>query len=188
MKTIFLFSLALFFVACTSEGPSVQYDFDKDTDFSKLRTYKWVPMQGTPVIEPRLDQRIKDATDEELSKKGLARTDADSADLYIGYQAVIDRETQFGSYKSGWGYGPGWSGGSRYTRVGGATTVETSTIYTGQLALDLYDSKNHRLVWRGVASKTIDPNAEPSKQQKNLAKAIARLIKNYPPQTPHAAD
>jgi hypothetical protein len=45
----------------------------------------------------------------------------------------------------------------------------------------MYDSANHDLVWRGVASKTIDTNAKPDKQQKNLTKAVVKLLKNYPP-------
>jgi hypothetical protein len=45
----------------------------------------------------------------------------------------------------------------------------------------MYDSANKDLVWRGVASKTIDPKAKPDKQQKNLAKAMKKLFKNYPP-------
>ena len=61
------------------------------------------------------------------------------------------------------------------------TTGQTSTIYTGQLDLDMYDSANRDLVWRGVASKTIDTNAKPDKQQKNLIKAVTKLLKNYPP-------
>jgi hypothetical protein len=61
------------------------------------------------------------------------------------------------------------------------TTGSTSTIYIGQLAVDMYDSANKDLVWRGVASKTIDPKAKPDKQQKNLQKAMAKLFKNYPP-------
>jgi hypothetical protein len=32
-----------------------------------------------------------------------------------------------------------------------------------------------------VVSKTIDPKAKPEKQQKNLAKAVTKLLKNYPP-------
>jgi len=66
------------------------------------------------------------------------------------------------------------------------TTGQTSTIYVGQLAVDMYDSKNHDLAWRGVASKTIDPKAKPDKQEKNLAKAVAKLLKNYPPPPPKA--
>jgi len=30
-------------------------------------------------------------------------------------------------------------------------------------------------------SKTIDPKAKPEKQQKNLAKAVKKLLKDYPP-------
>ena len=61
------------------------------------------------------------------------------------------------------------------------TSGQTSTIYIGQLAVDMYDSANHDLVWRGVASKTIDPKAKPEKQEKNLKKAVTKLLKNYPP-------
>jgi hypothetical protein len=32
-----------------------------------------------------------------------------------------------------------------------------------------------------VVSKTIDPEAKPEKQEKNLNKAVAKLLKNYPP-------
>ena len=67
--------------------------------------------------------------------------------------------------------------------MGSSTTQgSTSTIYTGQLAIDMYDSANHDLVWRGLASKTIDENAKPEKQQKNLAKAVKKLMKDYPPE------
>jgi len=36
-------------------------------------------------------------------------------------------------------------------------------------------------VWRGSASKTIDAKAKPEKQKKNLDKAMAKLLKEYPP-------
>jgi Domain of unknown function (DUF4136) len=61
------------------------------------------------------------------------------------------------------------------------TSGQTSTIYIGQLALDMYASTPQKLVWRGVASKTLDPKAKPEKQQKNLDKAVAKVLKNYPP-------
>ncbi|PYX68017.1 MAG: DUF4136 domain-containing protein, partial [Acidobacteria bacterium] len=47
--------------------------------------------------------------------------------------------------------------------------------------LDMYDSANHDLVWRGLARKTISPKAKPEKQEKNLAKAVRKVLKNYPP-------
>jgi hypothetical protein len=138
-------------------------------------------LKDAPKIDDLRDKQIKDAVDAELVKKGLIKTDADTADLYIGYQAGIRLETQFTSYKTDWGYGPGWSRGGWYRGVGGMTTGQTSTLYTGQLAVDIYDSKNHSLAWRGVVSKTIDPKATPEKQQKNLARAVSKLLKTYPP-------
>lgn len=61
------------------------------------------------------------------------------------------------------------------------TTGSTSTIYIGTLDVDMYDSKGKDLVWRGTASKTIDTKAKPDKQQKNIQKSVAKLLKNYPP-------
>lgn len=79
-------------------------------------------------------------------------------------------------------YGAGWRGGW-YGGAGGfsTTTGSTSTIYIGQIAVDMFDVANKKLVWRGLASKTLDPKAKPDKQQKNLTKAMTKLFKNYPP-------
>ena len=171
----------LLLAAATAFAQDVRYNFDKNTDFSQFKTYKWVPMKEAAKVDDLLDKQIKDTIDAELAKKSLTKTDADSADLYIGYQVGIGTEKQFTSYDTGWGYGPGWYRGGWYGGGGGMTTGQTSTIYVGQLALDMNDSKNHDLVWRGVASKTIDPKAKPDKQQKNLTKTVAKLLKNYPP-------
>ena len=100
----------------------------------------------------------------------------------IGYQPAVDQEKEFVAYNSSWGYGPGWYGGGWYGPSGGTTSGSTSTIYVGQLALDMYAADPKALVWRGVVSKTLDPKAKPEKQQKNLAKSVAKLLKNYPPQ------
>jgi hypothetical protein len=61
------------------------------------------------------------------------------------------------------------------------TTGLTSTIYVGQLGVDMYESAKQDLVWRGTANKTLDPKAKPEKQQKNLTKAVNKLLRNYPP-------
>ncbi len=120
-------------------------------------------------------RQITTAIDVELAKKGLTKTDADNADLYIGYQTAIGSQQQWNAYNTGWGYGPRWGGGM------GMATATSETIYTGQLDLDMYDAANKRLVWRGTVAKTIDPNAKPDKRQKNITKSAEKLLKNYPP-------
>ena len=183
MKKLSFFSIAFLIVSAVyAFAQDVRYNFDKDSDFSKFKTYKWVALKDAQPVDDLLDKQIKSAIDAELSTKGLSKVDTDTADLYIGYQVAVGKEKQFTSYNSSWGYGPGWYGGGWYgSPGGGVTTGQTSTIYTGQLGLDMYSSAGKDLVWRGVASKTIDTKAKPEKQQKNLAKAVTKLLKNYPP-------
>ena len=96
------------------------------------------------------------------------------------YQVAIDKEKHWNAYNMGGG--PGWGWGAGYGGYGGGTTTATSsTITIGTLGLDFYDRADKHLVWRGRASKTIDPNAKPEKRQKNLNKAMTKLLKNYPP-------
>jgi hypothetical protein len=180
-KLWFIWIFSMLVISGNILGQDVRYNFDKDTDFSKFKTYKWVAIKGATPVDDLTDKQIKEAMDAELATKGLTKVEGDNADLFAGYQTAIGTEKQFTSYDTGWGYGPGWYGGGWYGGGGGMTTGQTSTIYKGQLALDLYDSANRDLVWRGVASKTLDPKAKPEKRQKNLQKAVAKLMKNYPP-------
>jgi hypothetical protein len=181
-RTCFVWVVALLVVTGTLLGQDVRYNFDKSTDFSKFKTYKWVSLKDAPKVNDLVDKQIKDAVDSQLATKGLTKVEGDDADLYIGYQVGVTSEKQFTSFDSGWGAGPGWYRGGWYGG-GGMTTGSTSTIYIGQLALDMNDRSNKELVWRGVVSKTIDTKAKPDKQAKNLNKAVAKLLKNYPPKS-----
>jgi len=184
MKRLWFFAIVLLlFGGSSTFGQDVRYNFDKNTDFSKYKTYKWVPLKDAAQVNDLVDKQIKDSLDAQLAQKGLTKVDGDNADLFIGYQAGVGQEKQFTSYSSDWGYGGGWYRGGWYGGAGGMSTTsgQTSTIYVGQLAVDMYDSASHTLVWRGLASKTIDAKAKPDKQQKNLDKAVAKLMKNYPP-------
>ena len=180
-RILFLSTLILFLAISCAFGQDVRYNFDKDANFSKFKTYKWVILKDAPTANDLVTKQLKDAVDAELATKGLTKIDDDTANLFIGYQAGVGQEKQFTSFSSDWGYGGGWYRGGWYGPGGGMTTGSTSTIYVGQLVLDMYDFANRDLVWRGVASKTLDSKAKPDKQQKNLAKAVKKLLKNYPP-------
>jgi Domain of unknown function (DUF4136) len=181
MKTLFV-ALTGLLLTTAAVAQDVRYNFDKNTDFSRFKTYKWVELKNATKVDNLVDQQIKDTVDAQLATKGLTKIDADNADLYIGYQAAVGQEKEYTSYNTGWGYGGGWGGGWYGGGMGGGTTYgSTSTIHIGQVAVDMYDSANKDLVWRGVASKTLDEKAKPEKRQKNLTKAMTKLFKNYPP-------
>src|SRR6516164_11025042 len=182
-RSVALLMVMFAFAVVRANAQDVRYDFDKDKDFSKYKTYKWVPIKGADQPDELTAKRIMAAVDTELATKGLTKTDSDNADLLVGYQTALGTEKQFTSYNTGWGYGPGWGRGG-YDYGGMATTTtygSTSTIYVGQLDLSIYDAAQKELVWRGAATKTLDPKAKPEKKQKNITKAIEKLLKNFPP-------
>lgn len=182
MKRLYLFSvMSVLFAAGSGTAQDVRYNFDGETSFQNFKTYKWVQFKDAAKVNDILDSQIRAALDAELSTKGLTKVEADNADLYIGYQAAVLEDKQFTSYSSNWGYGPGWGRGWYGGGGMGTTQGQTTTIYVGQLVVDMYDSAKQNLVWRGLVSKTLDPKAKPDKQQKNLQKAVQKLLKNYPP-------
>jgi Domain of unknown function (DUF4136) len=152
-------------------GQNVTTNAMPGTDFSKFHTYKWVKVEGATYPNQIMDAEIKQAVDSQLAAKGLTKTEADNADLYVAYQVGIQQQQQWNA----WGMGRGFGGG-----MGQATS---STISNGTLVLDMYEPSNKQLVWQGRATKTLDPSSNQQKNEKNLDKAMAKLLKNYPPKS-----
>jgi hypothetical protein len=140
------------------------------TDFSKFHTYKWVTIAGSPDVNQIQDAEIKQAVDSQLAAKGLTKTDSDNADLYVGYQTAVNQQKEWNAI----GMGGGW-------RWGGMETATSSTIDIGTIVVDMYDQGGKQLVWSGRATKTLDPSKSQEKNQKELDKAMAKLLKDFPP-------
>jgi hypothetical protein len=173
-KGLAKFGIGLVFtvLACSlAPAQDVSYNSMPGTDFSKYHTYKWVPIEGGAHPNQIVDAQIKASIDSQLAAKGLTKTDGEKADLYVGYQTSINQQKQWNAY--------GMGGGLRWG--GGMATAQSSTIDIGTLVLDMYDPATKQLVWTGRATKTLDPGAKQEKQQKNLDKAMQKLLKNYPP-------
>lgn len=165
------------FCCAYAMAQEVRYNYVPGTDFSKYKTYKWVHIQDAKYPDQILDGQIKQAIDSQLSIKGLAKTDSDTADLYVAYQLAITQETEWNAYGMG-----GGGGGLRWRGMGmGSATATSSTINIGTLVLDFYDVAAQQQIWLGDATKTLNPSKDPQKNQANLQKAMAKLLKNYPP-------
>ena len=158
----------LLITAGTLAAQDVRYNFMPRTDFSKYRTYKWVNI-GRDHPDQIMDAEIKQSVDSQLASKGLTKTDSDQADLYIGYQTAVHQETQWDAW-----------GSRAFGLASGSWT--SSTISIGTLVLEIYDPGSKQLVWTGSATNTIDTGSNHEKHMKKLDKAMAKLLKNYPPQ------
>ena len=60
-------------------------------------------------------------------------------------------------------------------------SATSSTLQIGTLDFDVYDPASKQLIWKGAANKTLNPPKDPEKKQKNLDKAVAKLLQNFPP-------
>jgi hypothetical protein len=165
--------LSLVCLGLAAFAQEVQYDYNRSANFGAYKTYQWIDYRPVQPGDQLLDQDIKRAVDAPLASRGLRRVES-GGDLCVGYQAAISQENQFDSV--GWG-GPGWFG--RW----GDTRVTTSTIDVGKLVIGLFDPENKQLVWRGSASKTLNISKDPDKNYDKLQKAMAKLFKNFPPES-----
>ena len=169
-----LAALAVFGLAAGAAlAQDVNVNYVPGTDFSKYKTYKWIEIQGAEKPDQILDTQIRQAIDKALAAKGFTKVDGDAADLSIGYQVALTQQQQWNAYGTG-GYGA-----RRYG--GGMGTATSTTINIGTVALDMYDAAAKDLVWKGQASKTVSSEKDPEKRQKNIDKAMAKLLKDFPP-------
>jgi hypothetical protein len=164
-----LLVLLCIIVATPAAAQDVRTNYMPGVDFTKFKTYRWVAIEGASHPNQIVDAEIKSSVDKQLANKGLTKVDGDSADLNLGYQVAVDKERQWNSFGSG---------GLRW---GGMNTATSSRISVGTIVLDFYDPAAKQLVWQGHATKTLDPNSSQEKNQKNLDKAMKKLLKNFPP-------
>lgn len=149
----------------------VATNYDTKVDFTKYKTYKWVPIEGVTYPNQLMDAQIKQAIDSTLTTKGMVRQDSGEVSVYLAYQLSVSQSTQYNSFGTGGGWG--WSAGM--------TTTTPETINTGTLVVDLYDPALKQLVWQSSGTKQMNPSSDATKNQQNLLKAVTKMFKDYPP-------
>jgi hypothetical protein len=153
------------------------YDFDKSATFAQFKTYAW--KDGTPTKNELIDKRIVAAIEQQLAVKGFVKNET-APDVFVVFHVAFDEQKDISTFSSGPMYGPygyGWGGGWGTT----TTDVRVREILVGTLAVDMVDAQKKQMVWRGLGTKEINTNAKPDKRDENIAKAVEKIFKNYPP-------
>ena len=164
-------AVAALMVTGMAFGQQVTFNFDRSTDFTKFKTYKWVAITGAKHPDQITDGNITSIIDGVLAAKGFVKKDADPVDLLVGYGTTVDQEKQIVGYGGGMGFRFG----------GGMGMAETSTIQNGTILLDVYNPTGKLLVWRGTVTETLDPSSNADKNYSKLKSALTKLLKNFPP-------
>ena len=136
----------------------VKTDYDHHANFSQYKTYSWGKIE-TP--NPLWDDRIKEAVNRELAKKGWTEVPSDGDVTIMAVGTTHERPTLRTFYD---GF-PGW----RWGGFGEATTY-VDNYEVGSLFVDMFDSRSKRLIWRGAATDTVPDKA--AKALKDLDKSV----------------
>jgi len=161
---------AMLFCSAPSLAQDVKYNYMPGTNFSKYHTYKWAQVPGGAHPDQILNAEIKQDIDNALAQKGFTQVTTGNPDLYVVYQIAVDQERQWNA----WGM----------RGFGGMGQATSSTISNGTLVVDFYDAASKTQIWRGDATKTLDPSGNEQKNMRNLQRAINKLLKNFPPPLP----
>lgn len=170
---------------------SVNYDFDPQVDFSKIRTYNWIPAPEKARMDELTMKNITFQVNKQLQAKGFTMT-TDNPDVLIAAHTAkekkVDTQAWGYTYGSGGYYHGVWAG--TRTPWGGPTWrtpgpyyenyrsgMETYEYEVGTLVLDFVNPKTKELVWRGSAVGIVDPAAA----SKDLTEAVTKLLDHFPP-------
>jgi Domain of unknown function (DUF4136) len=168
----FATSVWLALLGTMTPAQSVTYDYDRAASFSSYRTYAWT--RGTELTDELNHARVVRAIDDALVAKGLARLEpTGNPDVLVAYHASFDKNLEITGSTYGWG--PFGLGGDRW----GSATARP--ILVGTLVVDISDARTGAVVWRGLATSDVSPTDKPESRDKKIAKATAKMFKNYPP-------
>ena len=161
---------ALSLAGCSSLETHV--DYDRAASFSSYHTFAFKDVRETQ--SPIALKRVRTAIVRTLSSHGLAETPGEKPDLWVVLHTRTHRQTQVTTWSPGWGWGWGWRG--RYWN-----TAYIQQIPVGTLMVDLVDTKAKELVWRGSASRVVDPDESPQAREEKVQQAVDKLFEGFPP-------
>lgn len=178
--TLALLLTALFAVAAFAETKS---DYDRNYDFSKLRTWDFkvvTRMPNDPVAQNELwDRRIREGLISHFAEVRFDRVNNGEPTFLVGYSMGVERRYEvpyidygyFSRYESMNRYGRWYDWDPPYSHV----NVWTNPYTESTLIVDVIDPRTNHLVWRGYDTQTIDF----SKSEKTIHKSVENLTKRF---------
>jgi len=150
---------------------TVNQDYNTNFDFSKWKTFGFIPIPESAGIDQINATRLGDAIKKQLLAKGYKLEEP--ADFGVALMFSKQTVTDIQSYGYGYGYGYGGYGG-----VGG---VDVTQYDQGTLLIDFIDMKENKLEWRGSGQGALQDNPSVEDRMANIDTAVAQIIAQFPP-------
>jgi len=171
MKKIGVFALIVFLTSCNAVR--VNYDYDKEADFSNYGTYGYYSDLKTGLSE--LDtKRLLDAVDAEMQLKGIRFSE--DPDFFINIESRSFQAPRNNTV----GVGLGGTG----RNVGGGVSVGIPVGRSNlerEIRFDFIDSKKETLFWQAVSESGFKENDSPESREGRLQVLAAKVFAKYPP-------
>jgi Domain of unknown function (DUF4136) len=166
---LFAMSAFLLMMAAPALAQQTYVDYNHSTDFKQFHTYAWGQgPNANQIANSFLAQTAQSAVNSQLQAKGLTLVqESQNPDLIVIGSGGMKQQTSYNA----WG-----TGGLRF---GGMASVTPQTNVIGTLVIDIYNAKGKALVWRGMASNTLN-ESNSNKNNQMINKAVQKLFKQYP--------
>lgn len=171
MKIITSLVLLLFVISCAPIR--VNYDYDKNTNFTPYKTYNYYSGMTTGLSD--LDtKRLLNALDKKLTEKGFAL--AETPDFFIDIKSSEYQETQ----RNNVGVGLGGGGSNMGGGISIGLPIGQANV-NRQITIDFVDENKKQLFWQAVSESSFKPNAAPEKREALLNAIAEKVLTQYPP-------
>jgi len=174
MRKCGLIFMALAMFTGAVHAQKVKVDWDRMTDFTPYKTYKWTKIPSPRTPTPEMEKLIHESTDAQLGARGMKKIENGEPDLYVGYSITLaqpkgQEAAPPPADSSPWQAGSSWSG---QTSVGKANRK-------GTLNIDIADAKRNQLVWRGTILAEVGYSVEDARFQ--VSKGLGKAFMQFPP-------
>lgn len=181
MRIIYIIFISLMLSACAT---SVNIDYDKNINFTALKTYNVVeePVRvsgDTRINSPFMQQRVVNEIKTTLTMNGFENL-KQNAELQVKYYLDIKQEIETQDSALSVGFGTS----SYHSAVGIGFTVpvgETSSIDMLVLTIDVVSTKTNKLLWRGSLGYSLYEGANPETYNKLVKELVVEILENFPP-------
>ena len=152
---------------------TVTIDYDHTVNFLKFKTYTWDKVHAT---DPSVEQRITIALNRDMTGRYMTEVSSGGDVTIAAVEATQDKQ-EFATFYSNLGdftWQRGWGSGGFMDSEATLGDIPVDT-----LVLDMYDTKTHKLLWRGTVTEAVANSSD--KNDQKMDKAVTLLIGKYPP-------
>lgn len=139
-----------------TDNHGVNYDYDVNYDFMRVKTYDWVSLPGTLRIDHFNRIRIQDVVDKQLVAKGLKIAPRNPDVFLVMY-------------------------GGDHTAIDMTAMMDYEVYKIGRLKLALYDAKTNDEIWWAETRADLFHHMTTDKKDRVIAFAVHRILEHYPP-------